>query len=254
MKEVGAALAGRDERPHVLRRALVRLRRRPLRGRAAARDPVARTRIRPAVLDALPDALSTPELNRRVRRRRARMRSIAKLARPAHVSRRDRRHPHRRAARRVCRTASASRARRTRRRSIVLRFEADDAGGADADPGRVPPRADAREARRRAAVLTMRRHARRLPTSRPRATDRRRHLRVAVRRVDPAVAAHRRARLLQARLPAAHRQLQGARRAQRAAAAHGRAAPARRDRGVGGQSRAGHRVSRRACSAFRSPS
>ena len=49
---------------------------------------------------------------------------------------------------------------------------------------------------------------------------------------------------LQARLPAAHRKLQGARRAQRAAAALAGAAPARRDRGVGRQSRAGHRVPR----------
>jgi hypothetical protein len=37
-----------------------------------------------------------------------------------------------------------------------------------------------------------------------------------LRRVDPAVATDRRAHLLQARLPAAHRQLQGTRRAQRA--------------------------------------
>ena len=52
----------RDERPHVLPRALVRFRRRPLRRRAAARDPVAPCRSG-AVLDALPDAVSTPELN-----------------------------------------------------------------------------------------------------------------------------------------------------------------------------------------------
>src|SRR5437762_274707 len=45
---------------------------------------------------------------------------------------------------------------------------------------------------------------------------RRRDLRVALRRIDPAVAAHGRAYLLQAGLSAAHRQLQGARRKKRA--------------------------------------
>ena len=44
MKEVGVGAGRRDERPHVLQGALVRLRRRPLRGRAAARDPVAARR------------------------------------------------------------------------------------------------------------------------------------------------------------------------------------------------------------------
>ena len=62
----------------------------------------------------------------------------------------------------------------------------------------------------------------------------------------PLSRAHRRAHLLQARLPAAHRQLQGARRAQCAAEAFARRAPPRRHRRLGRQPRAGRRLSRRA--------
>ena len=119
----------RDERPHVLQGALVRLRRRALRRRAAARDPVARTPIRRRCSTRCPMRVSTPELNvacaegehhalvaqarRDARSFPARPTSSASTACASSI-----------------RTASASRARRTRRRSIVLRFEADDAGGA----------------------------------------------------------------------------------------------------------------------------
>ena len=205
-----------------------------------------------AVLDALPDALSTPELN------------VACAEGEQHALIARARRDARRSPARATSSASTGCASSTpdgfglARASnttpvVVLRFEADDDGGARAHPGRVPARARRGEAGRRAAVLS------RWPRSPVTLADieaareriARRHLRIALRRVDPAVAAHRRAHLLQARLPAAHRQLQGARRAQRAAAAARRAAQARRDRRVGRQSRAGHRLSRAACSAFR---
>ena len=57
---------------------------------------------------------------------------------------------------------------------------------------------------------------------------------------------HRRRSLAEVREPAVHRRLQGARRAQQIAAADARGARARRDRGIGRQSRAGGRLSRQA--------
>ena len=60
----------RDERPHLLRRALVRLRRRHLHRGAAARDPEP-SADPSAVLDALPNGFSTPGAERGLRRRRA---------------------------------------------------------------------------------------------------------------------------------------------------------------------------------------
>ena len=199
-----------------------------------------------AVLDALPDAVSTPELNVACAEGEHHA-LVAKLGATAQFPGRDRRHPHRRPARRV--------SGRLRPRARVQHHAGDRAAlrgrrrrGARAHQGRVPARARGRQARHRAAVLTRRLfrpgHARR---HRSRAgPHRRRRLLLALRRIDPAVAAHRRARLVQARLPAAHRELQGTRRAQRAAATVARTAPARRDRRVRRQPRAGHRLPREA--------
>ena len=66
----------------------------------------------------------------------------------------------------------------------------------------------------------------------------------SVRALRDVFPAHRKLDLLQARKPADDGRVQGARRAEQNSAAHrGRAAP-RRDRGVGGQPRAGRRLSR----------
>ena len=145
---------------------------------------------------------------------------VAKLRRDGAVSRRDRRRSASTACASSIRTASASRAASNTTPSIVLRFEADDAAALDAHQGRVPPRA--RQPRSPASRCRSERGATppwsRSPTSKPPASASPAASTLALRRVDPAVAAHGRAHLLQARLPAAHRQLQGARRAQRAAA------------------------------------
>ena len=153
MKETGAALAGEMSGHTFFKRALVRLRRRPLRGRAPARDPVAPRRSVGACSTRCPTRVSTPELNVACAEgEHARARS-RKLRRDRDVSRRDRRDPHRRPARRV--------SRRLRPRARVEHDAGDRAalrGGrrrrARAHPERVPPRARTRQARRRAAVLS----------------------------------------------------------------------------------------------------
>ena len=92
------------------------------------------------MLDALPDALSTPELNIALRRGRA-ARADREAAGTTHAS-----PAHRDVIRidglRVEYPDGFGLARASNTTPvIVLRFEADDRGGAGADPARVPPRA-----------------------------------------------------------------------------------------------------------------
>ena len=79
MKEVGRGARRRDERPHVLQGALVRLRRRPLRRRAPARDPVAARRSVRGARRAARRGLDA-RARRRAAPRASTTRSIAKLA------------------------------------------------------------------------------------------------------------------------------------------------------------------------------
>ena len=153
MKETGAALAGEmsghtffrerwygfDDGLYAGARLLEILSRHP--------DPA-------RVLDALPDAVSTPELNVACAEGEHHA-LIAKLAAIRAVSGRRRRDPHRRAARRV-RGRLRPRPRFEHHAGDRAAFRGRRRRGARADPGRIPARAVGRQARHRAAVLTMR--------------------------------------------------------------------------------------------------
>ena len=123
----------RDERPHLLQGPLVRVRRRALRGRAAAGDRLARARSPRRCWSRCPI---------RSRRRSSTWRSRAKArtiaSSPSCRRARASRAPPRSSPSTACAsnipTASASCGPRTRRRCIVLRFEGDTAGGARAHP------------------------------------------------------------------------------------------------------------------------
>ena len=91
LSEIGAPLRRRDERPHLLRRALVRLRRRDVHRGAAARDPVAQRRSERGARRAA-DELLHARAERALRRGRAPPRrgraAGARGRRPAGVRRR----------------------------------------------------------------------------------------------------------------------------------------------------------------------
>jgi phosphomannomutase/phosphoglucomutase len=114
----------RDERPHLLQGALVRLRRRPLRRRPPARDPLALGRRRRAAEIAARFAVDPGTQPQDGRGRALRADRQAQGRRP--LRRRDRKDHHRRPARRIPDGFGLARPSNTTP-VVVLRFEADNA-------------------------------------------------------------------------------------------------------------------------------
>ena len=166
MKETGARARRRDERAHVLRERWYGFDDGLYAG-ARLLEILSRHADASAVLDALPDAVSTPELHVPLRRRRAprahrqaRRRAPISRARPTSIRIDGLRveYPDGFGLARASNTTPM----------IVLRFEADDAAALDRIKGEFRRVLGRREARHRAADLSA--DASRSPTSRPPAT------------------------------------------------------------------------------------